>query len=69
MIQVDVESIYEDGQTSEVEAAATYQMRLRAEGEAQSADGGCVASNGGASALALLLFAGLGLLGVRRRRA
>ena len=69
VIQVDVESIYEDGQTSEVEAAATYQMRLRAEGEAQSADGGCVASNGGASALALLLFAGLGLLGVRRRRA
>ena len=69
VISLTVESVYEDGETSEVGSTATYEMRLRAEGGAQGDAGGCVASSGSYGAVALLLFAGLGLLGVRRRRA
>ncbi len=68
VIRVAVESVYEDGETSEVGSTATYEMRLRAEGATKSEAGGCVASAGSYGDVALLLFAGFGLLGLRRRR-
>jgi hypothetical protein len=74
VIRVQVEGVFEDANSSEVETVAQYEMRLRAEGETQSSGGsagGCdaVAGNGSAQDLALLFFAGIGLLGLRRRRA
>ena len=68
VIRLHVESVYEDGETGEIGTTATYEMRLRAEGETKSVAGGCVASAGGYGDLALLLFAGFGLLGLRRRQ-
>jgi hypothetical protein len=73
VIRVQVEGVFEDANSNEVETVAQYEMRLRAEGESTSNDanaGGCdaSASNGAWSDFALLFFVGFGIMGLRRRR-
>lgn len=73
VIRVQVEGVFEDANTNEVDTVATYEMRLRAAGDMQPSEasaGGCDAmvTDGTRSNFILLCLVGFGLLGLRRRR-
>ena len=65
---------FDDPNTNEVEALDEHTIRLVVQGEAQSSSdtnaGGCVATSGEGNwtDLAMIMFVGVGLLGLRRRR-
>ena len=70
IIRVTAESRFEDPISREVGKVATFEMRLEAEGESASNAGGCsaTADDSDFSGFALFLLAGIGAVGLRRRR-
>jgi MYXO-CTERM domain-containing protein len=70
VIRVTAQSRFEDPVSREVGKVATFEMRLQAEGESSSNAGGCSATTDESdfSGFALFLLAGIGAIGIRRRR-
>jgi hypothetical protein len=70
LIKVTAKARFADPMSGKVGAVSVFTMRLKAEGEAEAAGGGCNAAvhNSGFDGFALFLLAGIGAMGIRRRR-